>query len=66
MTADSEPILEVVALEKRYGGVAAVDGASFTVERGSITGLIGPNGAGKSTALAAIGGFVTPTAGQIR
>ncbi|MGH2888267.1 MAG: ABC transporter ATP-binding protein [Solirubrobacteraceae bacterium] len=66
MTADSEPILEVVELEKRYGGVAAVDGASFTVERGSITGLIGPNGAGKSTALATIGGFVTPTAGQIR
>jgi ABC-type branched-subunit amino acid transport system ATPase component len=59
-------LLEVVDLHKHYGGVRAVDGASFTVERGSITGLIGPNGAGKSTALAAIGGLVAPSAGRIR
>ncbi|HLH64066.1 MAG TPA: ABC transporter ATP-binding protein [Solirubrobacteraceae bacterium] len=65
MTADSEHVLEVVDLRKHYGGVVAVDGASFTVARGSITGLIGPNGAGKSTALAAIGGLIAPTAGRI-
>ncbi len=59
-------ILEVDGLVKHYGGVHAVDGVSFTVERGSITGLIGPNGAGKSTALAAIAGYVAPTAGRIR
>ena len=58
-------ILDVDRLEKHYGGVHAVDGVSFTVERGSITGLIGPNGAGKSTALAVIGGYVSPTAGRI-
>jgi len=65
VTADSEHVLEVVDLRKHYGGVVAVDGASFTVARGSITGLIGPNGAGKSTALAAIGGLIAPTAGRI-
>jgi ABC-type branched-subunit amino acid transport system ATPase component len=43
-----------------------VDGVSFTVERGSITGLIGPNGAGKSSVLAVIGGFLGATSGQVR
>ncbi len=60
------PILEVDNLMKHYGGVHAVDGISFTVARGSITGLIGPNGAGKSTALAVVGGYVAPTSGRIR
>ncbi len=64
--AATTPILEVDHLEKHYGGVRAVDGVSFRVERGSITGLIGPNGAGKSTALAMIGGFVQPSGGRIR
>ena len=64
--AATAPLLEVDHLEKHYGGVRAVDGVSFTVERGSITGLIGPNGAGKSTALAMIGGFVQPSGGRIR
>jgi ABC-type branched-subunit amino acid transport system ATPase component len=65
VNAGSSPVLEVHDLQKHYGGVRAMDGVSFTVERGSITGLIGPNGAGKSTALAAIGGFVRPTGGRI-
>ncbi len=65
--ADSAaPILVVDALVKHYGGVRAVDGVSFGVDRGSITGLIGPNGAGKSTALALVGGYVAPTAGRVR
>jgi ABC-type branched-subunit amino acid transport system ATPase component len=59
-------LLEVDDLRKQYGGVHAVDGVSFTVDRGSITGLIGPNGAGKSTALAIIAGYVSPTGGAVR
>ena len=43
------PILEVKNLRKSFGGIKAVDGASFAVPEGSITGLIGPNGSGKTT-----------------
>ena len=50
---------------KRYGGLTAVDGASFEVRRGSITGLIGPNGAGKTTTFDIIAGAQPPTAGRI-
>jgi len=67
MTAvTTRPILEVDGLVKRFGGVHAVDGVSFAVERGAITGIIGPNGAGKSTVLAVVSGCLTPTAGQVR
>jgi ABC-type branched-subunit amino acid transport system ATPase component/ABC-type branched-subunit amino acid transport system permease subunit len=59
------PILIVDGLVKRYGGVHAVDGASFAAAAGSITGLIGPNGAGKSTVLGLVSGFVRPDAGRI-
>ena len=59
------PILEVKNLVRHFGGVHAVDGVSFKVEPGTITGLIGPNGAGKSTVLNVIGGFVSPGSGQI-
>jgi len=59
------PILEVKNLSKNYGGVQAVDVVSFSVERGSITGLIGPNGAGKSTALNVIGGLLPPAGGSV-
>jgi branched-chain amino acid transport system ATP-binding protein len=58
-------ILRADSLVKTYGGVHAVDGVSFTVDRGSITGLIGPNGAGKSTVLGVVAGFVPPTSGRI-
>ena len=59
------PILSVDGLVKRYGGVRAVDGATFTAVAGGITGLIGPNGAGKSTVLGLVSGFVRPDAGRI-
>lgn len=58
-------ILSVDGLVRRYGGVRAVDGASFSVERGAITGLIGPNGAGKSTVLGMISGFIQPNQGRV-
>ncbi|WP_423995563.1 ABC transporter ATP-binding protein [Halorubrum trapanicum] len=59
------PPLRVEGLVKRFGGVTAVDGASFEVESGSLTGLIGPNGAGKSTAFNCITGVHEPTAGKV-
>jgi branched-chain amino acid transport system ATP-binding protein len=57
--------LRVEGLVKRFGGVTAVDGASFEVEQGSLTGLIGPNGAGKSTTFNCITGVHEPTAGSV-
>lgn len=60
-----EPMLEVKNLCKHYGGIKAVDGASFTVEKGSITALIGPNGAGKTTAFNCISRTAVPTSGEV-
>jgi branched-chain amino acid transport system ATP-binding protein len=62
---DATPILRVENLVKRYGGLVAVDGASFEVRRRSITGLIGPNGAGKTTTFDIIAGAQPPSAGKI-
>jgi branched-chain amino acid transport system ATP-binding protein len=62
---DATPILQVENLVKRYGGLTAVDGASFIVRRGSITGLIGPNGAGKTTTFDIIAGAQPPTSGHV-
>jgi branched-chain amino acid transport system ATP-binding protein len=59
------PILRVTDLVKHYGGVSAVDGVSFEVQPGTITGIIGPNGAGKSTVLTVTSGFASPTSGRI-
>ncbi|MFB6185194.1 MAG: ABC transporter ATP-binding protein [Haloarculaceae archaeon] len=58
--------LEVTDLRKRFGGIQAVDGASFRVESGSLTGLIGPNGAGKSTTFNLITGVHRPDSGTVR
>ena len=59
------PLLEVKGLERRFGGVRAVDGASFVVPEGSITALIGPNGSGKTTTFNLIGGTMAPQAGEV-
>ena len=59
-------MLEVRDLSKRFGGLAAVDGATLDVAEGEIVALIGPNGAGKTTLFAAISGFVRPDAGSVR
>jgi branched-chain amino acid transport system permease protein len=63
--AAAKPLLEVKGLEKSFGGVHAVDGASFTVAEGSITALIGPNGSGKTTVFNLIGGTMPPQAGEV-
>jgi len=56
--------VEVENVRKAFGTVRAVDGVSFTVERGGIFGLLGPNGAGKTTTLRLLAGLSRPTAGQ--
>jgi branched-chain amino acid transport system ATP-binding protein len=58
-------ILEIENLRKTFGGIVAVDGATFDIEEGSITGLIGPNGAGKTTTFNLISGFYEPDGGEI-
>jgi len=63
--AAGTPLLEVVGLEKRFGGIIAVDDVSFTLPRGPITGLIVPNGAGKTTLFNLISGFYKPSGGTI-
>ena len=59
-------LLELRNLGKSFGGVAAVDGASFGVTEGSITALIGPNGAGKTTVFNLVSGFIRPDRGTVR
>ncbi|WP_199259727.1 ABC transporter ATP-binding protein [Paracoccus binzhouensis] len=58
-------MIQVHDLHRHFGGFRAVDGASLTIETGSITGLIGPNGAGKSTLFNVIAGVLKPTAGRV-
>ena len=58
-------LLEVAGLHKSYAGVHALDGVSFAVEAGSVTGLIGPNGSGKSTAIDCLSGFQRLDAGKV-
>ncbi|WP_020591991.1 ABC transporter ATP-binding protein [Kiloniella laminariae] len=59
-------LLDVSAVTVRFGGVTAVNGVSFSLNKGELLGFIGPNGAGKTTMMRAITGVVTPTEGEIR
>jgi ABC-type branched-subunit amino acid transport system ATPase component len=62
---DAEPLLSVRDVHRDFGGVKAVDGASFSALRGHVTGLIGPNGAGKSTLLGIVAGAIKPVSGKV-
>ena len=64
MDASPEPAVRADRLTKVYKTAVAVDGISFTLPYGSITGLLGGNGAGKTTTIAMIMGLITPTSGQ--
>ncbi|MEN3274152.1 MAG: hypothetical protein V7636_2913 [Actinomycetota bacterium] len=58
--------LEVEGVEKRYGGVTALDGVSFSVSTGMVLGILGPNGSGKTTLFDVISGFQPADAGTVR
>jgi ABC-2 type transport system ATP-binding protein len=58
-------MIQVRDLIKNFGPKVAVNGISFTVERGEVLGFLGPNGAGKSTTMRMITGFIPPTSGAI-
>ncbi len=60
------PVVEVEALEKRYGDVHAVRGVSFAIAAGTCVGLLGPNGAGKTTIMRMIMALAQPSAGRLR
>jgi len=59
-------MIEAQLLTKSYGKTVAVDGASFAVQPGRVTGFLGPNGAGKSTTMRMILGLDTPSSGEVR
>ncbi len=63
MTAD--PVLALEDVTKRFGGLTALDGVSFTVSAGEVVGLIGPNGAGKTTLFNVISGIEPASAGRV-
>jgi branched-chain amino acid transport system ATP-binding protein len=65
MTAQGGIALTVEGLTIRFGGLTAVDRATFSVREGEVLSLIGPNGAGKTTAFNAITGYAAPAAGRI-
>ncbi|HSM45786.1 MAG TPA: ATP-binding cassette domain-containing protein, partial [Acidimicrobiia bacterium] len=58
-------MLELVDVDKSFGGLRALHGLSFAVQRGEILGLIGPNGSGKSTAFNVITGTLRCDDGQV-
>jgi branched-chain amino acid transport system ATP-binding protein len=62
---EATEILRVEGLVKRFGGLTAVNGISFSVRRGEIFGIIGPNGCGKTTTFNMISGYFPPTEGKV-
>src|SRR5271166_5065251 len=66
MPMPHEPAIAVDQLVKTYKSTRAVDGISFALEAGSVTGLLGGNGAGKTTTIATIMGLVMPTSGTVK
>src|SRR5437667_7358088 len=62
---ESDPVVTVQHLVKRYGQFVAVNDVSFSIKEGEIFGIIGPNGAGKTTAVECISGLRVPDSGSI-
>jgi len=58
-------MIRIENLVKTFGTTRAVDGVSFTVERGEVVGFLGPNGSGKSTTMRMVTGFYPPTSGRV-
>ncbi len=65
-TTAQEPIIEITDLVREFGDVRAVDGVSFSVERGKVVGFIGANGAGKTTTMRMLVTLDPPTSGKIQ
>ena len=61
----SGPVLQCQSVERRFGGIVALNGIDMQIERGEIFGLVGPNGCGKTTLINAITGFYPPQRGRI-
>ncbi|MGH3052097.1 MAG: ATP-binding cassette domain-containing protein, partial [Gaiellaceae bacterium] len=59
-----DPVVAVSSLTKHYGEIVALDGLTFSLRAGTVTGLLGPNGAGKTTTLRLLLGLAEPTAGE--
>jgi branched-chain amino acid transport system ATP-binding protein len=64
--APTAPLLEVVEVSVRFGGLVALDAVSTTVAPGEVLGIIGPNGAGKTTLFNVVCGFIRPDSGNLR
>src|SRR5690606_13850798 len=64
--AGVEPAVEARELVRRFGDFVAVDGVSFTVDRGEVFGFLGPNGAGKTTTIKMLTGLLSPSGGEAR
>lgn len=62
---ESAPMMSIRGITKSFGGIRAVDEASFDIGKGTITALIGPNGAGKTTLFNIVAGFIKPDAGRV-
>lgn len=62
----TDPVLDVIDLNKSFGAVVASDALTFSVKRGEIHALIGPNGAGKTTAINQLSGELKPDSGRVR
>jgi branched-chain amino acid transport system ATP-binding protein len=59
------PVLEVIGLGRRFGGLDALTDVSFSLPSGRVLGLIGPNGSGKSTLINLVAGRIRPTSGRV-
>ena len=60
-----KPVIEIKSLVKHFGPIHAVQGISFSLNKGEVLGFLGPNGAGKSTTMKMVTGFLEPTAGSV-